>query len=133
MRIFLVNCFCRRLTSSIQHSRGVALLQALIFVGLIMLTSAAVLILTLGGFIAGAKGKESQANKYRAESVLPVIYECIKTQDPETDGEMKDGDNACNKTYNMLTAEGETRPVIVNVTWNDTAAPPRYDITIEVQ
>ncbi|MFC1521469.1 hypothetical protein ACFL6Y_03580 [Elusimicrobiota bacterium] len=67
------------------NKRGVALLQALIFVGLIMMTSAAILILTLGGFIQSAKGSESKKNKYHAEAVLPLVYEQLRVCDPALD------------------------------------------------
>lgn len=67
-------------------NRGVALLQALIFVGLIAMTAATLLSLTLGGFIGASKTKTSGQDKFDAMSILPRVYADLEVCDPEADG-----------------------------------------------
>lgn len=67
-------------------NRGVALLQALIFVGLIAMTAATLLSLSLGSFIGSAKTKTSGQDKFDAMSILPRVYDDLGVCDPEADG-----------------------------------------------
>lgn len=102
-------------------SRGVALLQALIFVGLIAMTAATLLSLTLGGFIGASKTATSEGDKFSAMSILPRVYADLAFCDPDSDGDFDPAAN-CSSTSD------------VSKTWpNLSGNPPSSTITYDLE
>lgn len=123
----------------VNNQKGVALLEALILVVLISLTGAAVLTLTLGGFLGSANVPASQTNKFDAMSILSRIYADLAVCDPESDGSFivncvggmctsTSDPSKCwpalglspprtSITYDLVVGQPSSRDVSVRVTW----------------